>query len=278
MRTLFACLSAFALIGAFVVPTWAAETADAKPTTPRTNTITSPGVTVTGMVKELKLPEAGKPGNVRCSLATDADAIPVSFAPAKFFEKIGLVLKEGEKITVKGWQLGDKPTAFIVAGTVTAADGKVYTFRDAKGQQVWNDVEFLTAVALTGTVKDLVLPAETATPPAGTEAKPTPAAGDKPATTERPRRPSAVTFTLVTEKESYLITVGQAKEVEKLGLPLKEGDTVTVNGWLMPRGKVMRVLVRDLTVAGKAYTVRDAAGKVISSESKPRGGGKDEKR
>jgi hypothetical protein len=212
-------------------------------------------VTVQGEVKELRVGK-GTMAMTMIAVATAEKSVHVALAPQAFLDNAGLKLKVGNKVTVNGWEPGQakegKPKMLNARDLVF--DGKTYSFRNEKGQPLWNAVEFLPKVTIDGTIKEIVTP----------EPPRKPAAGDQPKPAEKPkdkglREPAII---LHTDKGEVTIIGVPMQLVEKLGLKLEVGMKLSVAGWHQERGKQTAVLARTLTAGEKTVTLRDETGKM----------------
>ena len=219
-----------------------ATTPPAKKTSPYTPENLS---TLTGTVKQLIAPAAGKSGaEVKMLLATDTTTTDISLAPAGYLTRIGLALKQDDKVTVTGWTIDLKKGTRFDVQDVTQ-DGKTYPIRNKTGGKLWNEFDGYTVATETGKISQIVTP----------DADPT----------HKSRKDVACTLT--TDKLARPVELTSVTHLAELGLDLKEGDQVTILGWLRPvKGQANdTMIVRSVTVNDKTYAVRDEAGKLIGT-------------
>lgn len=65
---------------------------------------------------------------------------------------------------------------------------------------------------------------------------------------------------LATAAEPVVVLLGPAPAIKALGLPLTEGDQVSVSGWKLTENNRTAIVCRELTTGGKTFTLRDAQG------------------
>jgi len=94
------------------------------------------------------------------------------------------------------------------------------------------------AVTLDGTVSDLVQPEP------GTQAGP-------------------VQFTLRNDKTATLVRLGPPHALKALELTLANGDAVKLTGWQITQDKETWLVVRELTLKDKTYTLRGEDGRPV---------------
>jgi len=70
-------------------------------------------------------------------------------------------------------------------------------------------------------------------------------------------------LTVVAGTETHQVMVAPAGFLPTLKLSLKSGDQITLTGWSITCQDQPMVVARDLTMAGKTYTLRDASGKPV---------------
>ena len=198
-------------------------------------------VKLDGTVKGVITPDgAARMQEVQFTLTTATESIEVRLAPAAYLTKIALTLKDGDKVTLNGWKETGHKADFVVASDLTL-DGKTFTFRDDKGKTAWNQLIGFAQATQTGKIKDIVTPAA--------------AEGGKKV------RQQPVSFTLVTDKESIPVMLDMPAALAQIGFDAKEGDQVTIQGWMRPmKGQAGTLIARTVTVGDKTYTLRDEDG------------------
>ncbi|MHB9023525.1 MAG: hypothetical protein ACYC7E_05040 [Armatimonadota bacterium] len=67
-------------------------------------------------------------------------------------------------------------------------------------------------------------------------------------------------LTLTAGKKTHRVMVGPARLLSTLKLSVKSGDQLTITGWSITCQETPVVIARELTLAGKTYTLRDASG------------------
>lgn len=190
----------------------------------------APVVTVEGTVQKIEQPAMGRAaGPVRAMLTTADGALSVVLSPAAYLTKIGLALKEGDKVKVTGWKVPLGQRTMLVTRQLVIGDN-TYTFRDEKGNAAWEN-QLLT---VTGTVKTLTTPA------AGANGQPAP-----------------VICTLTTDQGDVNVSLAPQQRLTRLGLSLKEGDKVTVAGTSATRQEQQGIQAIRLTLGEKTYQLRD---------------------
>jgi len=94
--------------------------------------------TFSGVIKEVKEYQCPVTGTVgaHISVAADFTTLEVHLAPAKFLKDYDIVLKQGDRVTIRGirFEFDGKPA--ILARTVTSGQS-TFTFRDPKGRPEW---------------------------------------------------------------------------------------------------------------------------------------------
>ena len=233
-------------------------------------------VTLNGTVKNYVQPENGK--EVYFTLETDTDFARVVLARAVVLKFKGLTINNGDKVSVTGWQTvnANGVPGYVQAGLLTVA-GKNCVLLSPKGMRTWTDTDVAPLITVEGTVKDLIAPEVPQPAPAVQTPKETPApaanapkpadtaktAGDTTPPFSSTRQPKKmvedISFTLVTDKETYKVVVGSAKFVTELGLVLTEAEKVKITGWMM--GIKPSLMAKEMTVDGKDYILRGPDGK-----------------
>jgi len=196
----------------------AAENTEPKKETP------PPLTTLNGAVKDLTVPTDARFA-VSFTLVTDAVSIKVELGPMPYLTKLGLALKDGDKVAVTGWQRTTPNGAMMLACSVTPDGGKTVTLRDANRVGVW--VVKSEPIKMDGTVKSL--------------------SKDK----------GIADITLTTDAGETKLALAPSKYLEVIGLTLKEGDKVSIAGWKISALDESTVMVREITLDGKTYTLRD---------------------
>lgn len=209
-------------------------------------------VTVTGTVKEIGAGEKGRAQFVRVQLDTKDGPTMIALGPVKYNDKIGLTLKAGDEVTVNGWKAPNAVKQLVMVRDLTV-NGKTFNFRDEKAQPLWNPLEFLPQVTVSGTIKEIILPRH----------QPKPAAGEQPKPADQPK-PTQPGIVLTTDKGDVCIEGVPPRAAEKLGLKLDVGAKISVTGWQMPQGKnekVSTITAKTITLGDKTTTLRDDTGK-----------------
>jgi len=69
---------------------------------------------------------------------------------------------------------------------------------------------------------------------------------------------NAVSIMLASDHRQYRLTLGPKQYLKKIGLSLKKGGAVTVNGWQREAKETqeVKVTVRDLAIDGQTYELR----------------------
>lgn len=94
-------------------------------------------VTLSGAVRELVQPEAGKQaGPVQFTLAADKGNTLVHLGPPQAMKALNLAPANGDAVTVTGWQITREKVTWVVARTVIVKD-TTYTLRAEDGKPVW---------------------------------------------------------------------------------------------------------------------------------------------
>jgi hypothetical protein len=93
------------------------------------------------------------------------------------------------------------------------------------------DVTKAKVVTMAGTVRDLVQP-------------------------EAGKKAGPVQFTLVVDKETTAVRLGPPHALKALNLTLTNGDAVKLTGWQVTQDKATWIVVRELTLKDKTYTLR----------------------
>jgi len=197
-------------------------------------------VKLDGAVKAIVQPTATqRVQDVLLTLTTATETVEVHLAPAVFLKKIDLALKEGDTVTVNGWKEATHKTSFVIAGDLTV-NGKTYVFRTPKGAQVWNAVLSYEVTTLTGKITAI----------------------NTPALEKGKAKRQLVTFSLVTDKNTVPVELDTTAALAQLGFDAKEGDQVTILGWLKPagKGKTGTLITRTITLGDKTFIVRDEDG------------------
>lgn len=86
-------------------------------------------------VKEYQCPVSGTVGS-HISVAGDITTIEVHLAPATFLKDYDIVLKAGDRVTVRGIKFEFEGKPAMLARIVTTGQN-TYTFRDTKGRPEW---------------------------------------------------------------------------------------------------------------------------------------------
>jgi len=76
-------------------------------------------------------------------------------------------------------------------------------------------------------------------------------------------QPGPELLTVSSGKESYQVIVGPVRVLPTLKLSVKSGDQVTIIGWTITCQDKPFVVVRELTLAGKTYFLRDMSAKPL---------------
>jgi hypothetical protein len=195
-------------------------------------------VTVTGTVKTLTTPAAeanGQPAPVTCMLTTDQGDVNVSLAPQRRLTRLGLTLKEGDKVTVTGTNGARREQQGLQAIQVTLGDN-TYQLREMPLQNA-------EKITVTGTIRRV-----------------------------QAGQTGEVRCGLATDKGNYLVSLAPTAYLTQIGLTLKEGAQISVDGWLVQGAQAQAagrrrgdsagtIAARTITVDGKAYTLRDDNGK-----------------
>jgi len=176
--------------------------------------------------------------SVTFSLVSDATSTKVELCAAAYLLKLGLTLKEGDKVTITGWQHKTKDGGSALIARDVTIDGKTYTLRNDAKKGVWEPK--YEAATLDGTVKDLT--------------QTTAATGEK---GKGKGQEVEVAFTLVSDAVQTKITLAPAPYLTQIGLTLKEGDKVSINGWKRTVFDDISFVVRSITLDGKTYVLRD---------------------
>ncbi len=219
-------------------------------------------VTLDGTVKDVTV---GMPGRniqaVHFKLTTADATVVVGLGPEAYLKQINLTLKDGDKVTVTGWKETLKAKTLVLAKTLVVG-GQTYTFRNDDGKPSWNPFIGQPLVTVSGTVKEVVLPAP---PTAG--AKQHGAAkmeGDaKPKGEGKPQGDQRPHLVLTTENGDVMIPLAPPKYLKQIGFAPAVGDKLIITGWKPELGKEkIVVLIAQQVVAGdKTYTFRDVNGK-----------------
>ncbi|HEY6972634.1 MAG TPA: hypothetical protein VJA94_25725 [Candidatus Angelobacter sp.] len=94
--------------------------------------------TFSGIIKEVKEYQCPVTGTVgaHISVAGDFTTLEVHLAPAKFLKDYEIVLKQGDRVTIRGirFEFDGKPA--MLARTVSSGQN-TFTFRDPKGRPEW---------------------------------------------------------------------------------------------------------------------------------------------
>lgn len=94
--------------------------------------------TVRGTVQEVKDYQCPVSGTIGSHIAVNAgsETIEVHLAPARFLKEYGIVIKEGDSVTVTGVKFTFNGKPAMMAKTVVAGHS-TFTFRDDKGRPEW---------------------------------------------------------------------------------------------------------------------------------------------
>src|SRR5690349_18900422 len=94
--------------------------------------------TVRGVVQEVKDYQCPVSGTIGSHIAINsgAETIEVHLAPARFLKEYGIVIKEGDSVTVTGMKFTFQGKSAMIAKTVVAGRS-TFTFRDDKGRPEW---------------------------------------------------------------------------------------------------------------------------------------------
>ena len=183
-----------------------------------------PLTTLNGAVKDLTVPADARYA-VSFILVTDAASVKVELGPMPCLTKLGLALKDGDKVAVTGWQRTTPNGAMMLACSVTPDGGKAVTLRDENRVGVW--VVKSEPIKLDGTVKSLS------------------------------KEKAMASVTVTSDAGEMKVTLAPAKYLEFIGLALKEGDKVSISGWKLSAFDESVVKVGEITLNGKTYTLRD---------------------
>lgn len=204
------------------------------PTTPVTPPVTKPQLVVlTGKLTNITQPrKAG--GVLSATLNTDTTTMKIELAPQTYLDKIGLVLKGDDAVTVTGLEKTNrKDLSLSVAVQVLTLGDKTYQLRDDKGSSLW--LPSWRTKKVNGTIKDVTLPGAAAT-------------GDA----------QYISATLTTVTTTLTVLFAPADYMTKIGLTLAAGDTISTEVAYdahAPQSPMMAITVKSHTVL---YTLRDA--------------------
>lgn len=220
-------------------------------------------VTLNGTVKDVTI--GGMQGRniqaVHFRLTTVDATVGVGVGPEAYVKQINLTLKDGDQVTVTGWKVTLNAKTLVVVKTLVVG-GQTYTFRDDDGKPLWNPFIGQPLVTVSGTVKEVVLPAP---PTAG--AKQHGAAkmeGDaKPKGEGKPQGDQRPHLVLTTENGDVMIPLAPPKYLKQIGFAPAVGDKLTITGWKIELGKekIVVLIAQQIAAGDKTYVFRDVNGK-----------------
>ena len=194
-------------------------------------------VTLTGKLGPLTTPKAG--ASLVAMLTTDTLTARLELAPQSYLDKIGLSLKEGDVVTVTGKQHINAKDQSVSMGVQTLKLGdQTYQLRDADGVALWQPSR--KHLEVNGTVKDIITPDAAATGKA-----------------------RLVSFTLVTDETSRTVLLAPVDFLAKIGLVLKDGDTVRVSGFYDAHAEKSPLMAVTVKYLDTLYTLRSPQGKAL---------------
>ena len=193
-------------------------------------------VVLTGKLTQITAPKKAT-GSLTATLTTDTVTVAVELAPQSYLDKITLSLKEADAVTITGMERTNKKTLALTVSVQTLKLGEqTYTLRDEKGKPMWE--ASWKRVKLNGTVKVVKTPEATA-------------AGEA----------ALVSFTLETNTTSQTVLLAPADYLTRIGLALKAGDVVQVNGEYDAHAtQPSAVTATTVKTLGVVYTLRDKKG------------------
>ncbi len=195
-----------------------------------------PIVTVTGTLKKImEIPANEERPAQQILLAADGAERQVEFGPQSFLARSGWQLKEGQSLTIAGWQITRANVPILVARDVTSGE-KLVVLRSKNGAPQWSAMDWMPSAMLQGTIKEIIAPAADA------------------------KADALVRIVLAVEKDSVQIDLAPQEYLTRMGLTLKAEQSLTVSGWQTGRKSAPRLIARECKLGGRSIICRTAEG------------------